>query len=109
MKCSPYVSLLVVTILAIAWEARTQTPALQKGVSVQMASTTGAAQLADADNPDAWIVTVTANGDLYFGVDPVTPENLLEMMKSLWPQAFMAASSSDVPGKQTVCRQPSVS
>jgi len=59
-----------------------QTPAMQPGVSVQMAVTTGAAQLPDADNPDAWVVTITANGHLYFGQDSETPESLLQAMKN---------------------------
>ena len=36
----------------------------------------------DADNQDAWIVAVTANGNLYFGIDPVTPAQLADKMKS---------------------------
>jgi len=81
MKCSPYVSLLVVTIVAIAWEARTQTPALQKGVSVQMAVTNNAQPIPAADEMDAWVVAVTADGRLFFGVQQETAEGLLEQMK----------------------------
>jgi biopolymer transport protein ExbD len=55
---------------------------MQKGISVQLASTTGAASLPEAANSDAWIVTVTEQGTLYFGVDPVTPEGLVEAMKA---------------------------
>jgi biopolymer transport protein ExbD len=36
----------------------------------------------DADNQDAWIVAVTADGNLYFGTDPVTPSQLADKMKS---------------------------
>ena len=81
MKCSPYVSLLVVTVVAIAWEARTQTPALQKGVSVQMAVTNNAQPIPAADEMDAWVVAVTADGRLFFGVHQETAEGLLEQMK----------------------------
>ena len=80
MKCSPYVSLLVVTILAIAWEAKTQTPALQKGVSVQMAVTNHAQPMPAADEMDAWVVAVTADGSLFFGADQETAEGLMEQM-----------------------------
>ncbi|SRR5579864_4702737 len=54
---------------------------LQKGVSVQMAVTTSAASLPDADDNNAWIITITQNGDLYFGIDPMTPEGLSQAMR----------------------------
>jgi biopolymer transport protein ExbD len=83
MKCLLSVCLVVAaSIAACVLDNNAQTPALQKGVRVQMASTTGAAQLPEADNPNAWVVAVTASGDLYFGVEPVSPEGLLETMKS---------------------------
>jgi biopolymer transport protein ExbD len=62
--------------------ASAQSPALEKGVSVQMAATTNATAFAQADNQDAWIVAVTADGSLYFGVRPVTVASLTEEMKS---------------------------
>jgi biopolymer transport protein ExbD len=34
-----------------------------------------------ADNHDAWIVTVTESGKLYFGIDPVAPDMLVEKLK----------------------------
>jgi len=55
---------------------------LQKGVSVQLAPTSTASLMPDADNQDAWIVAVTANGTLYFGIAPVTPSELEDKMKS---------------------------
>jgi len=58
------------------------TQQLQRGVSVQMARTTNAAAYPAADDADAWIVAVTAEGNLYFGVKPVTPEQLLEKMEA---------------------------
>ncbi len=59
-----------------------QSPALQRGVSVQMVATNNAAPMPDADNQNAWIVTVAADGSLYFGVDPVSPEDLADQMKA---------------------------
>jgi len=56
--------------------------ALQKGVSVELVVTNHAWPMPEADYADAWIVTITENARLYFGVDPVTPESLLEAMKS---------------------------
>jgi len=49
---------------------------------VQMAHTASAVAYPAADDNDAWIVVVTADGDLYFGVKPVTPDQLLEEMKA---------------------------
>jgi biopolymer transport protein ExbD len=72
-------ALLLAIVLFAAGVGKTQQ--LQQGVSVQMATTTGAASVPEADNQDAWIVTVTDNNDLFFGVDPVTPQSLLEAMK----------------------------
>jgi len=57
-----------------------QSPALQRGISVQMAATNNAAPMPDADNQDAWIVTVAADGSLYFGTDPVTRAGLMDVM-----------------------------
>ncbi len=81
MKCSPYVSLLAAMVVAIAWQARTQTPALQKGVSVQMAVTNNAQPMPAADEMDASVVAVTADGQLFLGANQETEEGLLEEMK----------------------------
>ncbi len=50
---------------------------LQKGVSVQMAVTSNATPMPEADNPDAWIVTITSDGSLYLGTHPVSPPDNL--------------------------------
>ncbi len=60
-----------------------QTPPLQKGVSVQMAVTNNATPMPEADKPDAWIIAVTAAGQIYFGTQPVNPERLAEKMKAI--------------------------
>jgi biopolymer transport protein ExbD len=70
----------VVVSVAAANTAAAQT--LQKGISVGMAVTKNAAPMPEADSPDAWIVTITAKGDLFFGLESVTPEGLLEAMRS---------------------------
>jgi biopolymer transport protein ExbD len=57
-----------------------QEQALQKGVSVKMANANSAQPMPEADHADAWIVTVTADGQLYFGVDPLTPAALQQRM-----------------------------
>lgn len=73
------VAITLVTNLTPASHA--QSPALQKGISVQMPSTSTAVPMPEADNEDAWIVSVTADGSLYFGINPVTPVGLVEQMK----------------------------
>lgn len=59
-----------------------QAQQLQKGVSVQMAPTRSAALMPAADNLDAWVITITADGSLYFGADPMTADELTNWMKS---------------------------
>jgi len=76
-----FVCLLASTLATAAvLMAVAQSPALQRGISVQMAVTNNAATMPDADNQNAWIVTVAADGNLYFGIDPVTRDGLAEVM-----------------------------
>lgn len=79
MKYSLYVCLIAsaLTIAALAQE-----PVMTKGVSVQMAASNNAVAFPAADRPDAWIVAVTADGRLFFGVNPVTAESLVQNMKA---------------------------
>jgi biopolymer transport protein ExbD len=82
MKFVRLVCLIAVTsALFAAPRAGGQTSTLQKGVSVQLANTKNAVAFPTADNEDAWIVTIAAGGQLYFGVKPVTAEQLREEMK----------------------------
>src|SRR5260370_15958459 len=53
---------------------------MQRGVSVQMPATNNATPVPDADQTDAWVVAVTADGSLYFGADPMTRERLADSM-----------------------------
>jgi biopolymer transport protein ExbD len=80
-KCSmlTVAFLFAATVFAVRTFAAQQ---LQKGVSVQLPVTTAAAPMPDADSRGAWIVTVTADGSVYFGVDPVNPSGLADAMKS---------------------------
>ena len=61
---------------------RSGAPAMQKGISVQLAVTSNAVPMPDADQPDALIVTVTADGSVYLGIDPVSPAALAEKVKA---------------------------
>jgi biopolymer transport protein ExbD/biopolymer transport protein TolR len=54
---------------------------MQKGISVELAPTSSAVPVPDADNQDALIITVTDTGILYFGIDSVTPDSLAEKLK----------------------------
>jgi biopolymer transport protein ExbD len=58
-----------------------QSAARQRGVSVQLALTNNASPMPEADDENAWIVTVTADGAIYFGTDPVAPASLADEMK----------------------------
>jgi biopolymer transport protein ExbD len=59
-----------------------QTPALRKGVSVQMPVTTNAAAMPDADLADSLVVAVTFRGAVYLEVTTVTPAQLSEKVKA---------------------------
>jgi biopolymer transport protein ExbD len=58
-----------------------QNPQLQRGISVQLAPAANAEAMPDADDPNAWIVTITADGGIYFGTTSVTSEGLYYKMK----------------------------
>jgi biopolymer transport protein ExbD len=64
------------TVQARALQAR----AMQRGVSVEMVSASYAQAWPRADDADAWIVTVDNSGQIYFGIDPMTPEELKQWM-----------------------------
>lgn len=55
---------------------------LREGVSVQMATTTNAQPMPAADDEDAWVVAITADGRVYFGTKQLTPEELPEQIKA---------------------------
>jgi biopolymer transport protein ExbD len=73
------VSLVVVTVLFPAFACNAQT--LQKGVSVDLPQTSNAVKVPEADNQNALILTVTANGSAYFGVTPIVPDALAQGIK----------------------------
>src|ERR1035438_8269151 len=77
---SRMVRLSVGALLAAAIAA--QTPALRKGVSVQMPVTTSALAMPDADLADALVVAVTFGGSVYLEVVKVTPAQLSGDLKS---------------------------
>ena len=72
---------LLVVVTAMSAAPRSTAQAMQKGISVELAPTSSAVPVPDADKQDALIITVTDTGRLYFGIDPVTPESLAEKLK----------------------------
>jgi biopolymer transport protein ExbD len=82
LRRSIYFAVSIALALATAL-SQSNTQQLRQGVSVRLAATTNAASMPDADSQDAWIVAVTADGSLYFGIDPVAPAALSDKMKSL--------------------------
>ena len=83
MQCVRNVCLLAGSFLiASTGLAFAQNPPLQKGVSVEMAVTNNAAPMPEADQQNAWVIAITAGGQMYFGTEAVTPEELLQEMKT---------------------------
>ena len=58
-----------------------QSPALQKGVRVQLAVSANAAPMPGADDENAFIVTVAENGTVYLGVNRITLPDLKEKIR----------------------------
>src|ERR1700744_6766219 len=57
------------------------TPMLQKGVSVDMAKVNNPTPMPDADKDDALLVVVMRDGQIYFGTDRVTADELSNKVK----------------------------
>jgi biopolymer transport protein ExbD len=100
-----FVCLIALTLAENAVPAASgQAPAMRQGVSVQLAPTSNATPMPEADNEDAWIVAVTADGRMYFGTELVAPASLLDEMKArprnreqkLYVKADARASFGDV-------------
>jgi biopolymer transport protein ExbD len=72
---------IALTLAIMLSAARSNAQQMQQGISVQMPPATNSALMPDADNENAWIITVTADSSLYFGSKPVTPAGLGEEMK----------------------------
>jgi len=57
------------------------TPMLQHGVSVDLAKVNSPEQMPDADKEDALLVSVTRDGQVYFGSDQISVDNLTNKVK----------------------------
>jgi hypothetical protein len=73
MKC--FIELCVIGSILI-WVAAAQEPAkpaLREGVSVHMPVATHAVEMRAADEPDATVVAITADGKMFAGIEPTDP------------------------------------
>lgn len=57
--------------------------AMQHGISVELPVTSNAVPMPDADQEDSLIVSVTGDGSVYFGVNPISPAALVEKIKGV--------------------------
>ena len=57
------------------------TPMLQKGISVDMAKVNNPEQMPDADKEDALLVSITRNGEVFFGSEKISVDNLTSKVK----------------------------
>jgi biopolymer transport protein ExbD len=56
---------------------------LQRGVSVQLAVTSNAVAVPNADQPDALVVALTAEGSIYLRANPVPTPDLADRVRSI--------------------------
>jgi len=61
------------SLLIGAVGAQSPSPALKKGVSVQMPVASHAVEMRAADEPKATVVAITAEGKVYSGIEPSEP------------------------------------
>jgi biopolymer transport protein ExbD len=72
---------LLVVVIVMSTAPWSTSQVMQKGISVELAPTSSAVPVPDADSPDALIITVTDTGRTYLGIDPVMPDSLVEKLK----------------------------
>ena len=80
MKHVLEVCLIVLSLAAVA-VAQDPTIPMQRGISVQMATTSNAVAVPSADKEDALVVTVTRDGRVYSGTEPIDPADLANQLK----------------------------
>ena len=76
-------SLIVTILTALPGAVFSQNIPLQRGVSVQLPVTGNAVAVPKADNQDALVVALTADGATYLGVDRVATPALADRVKSI--------------------------
>ena len=60
-------------LICVAGAQESPKPALRKGVSVQMPVANHAVEMRAADEPNATVVAITAEGKVYAGIKPTEP------------------------------------
>lgn len=58
-----------------------QSPAMQKGIRVELPVASNAIPMPDADREDSLVVTVTGDGRVYLGINPISPAALAENVR----------------------------
>ena len=64
--------------LAVAQQDPTK-PTLRKGISVQMPVSSQATEMREADEEDATVIAITAEGNLFVGIQPVQLSGLSQL------------------------------
>jgi len=82
MKYGIAVCLIALTSGIYAPSIAAQAAAMQPGISVELVPTHNASPRPEADSDDAFIVTVTAKGSVYLGVNSITLAELTEKTRS---------------------------
>jgi biopolymer transport protein ExbD len=69
MKFASQVCVIGSILICVASAQEPRTPALQRGVSVEMPVATHAVEMRAADEPNATVVAITADGRVFVGTD----------------------------------------
>ena len=70
MKFARQVCVIGAILISVAAAQEPRTPALQQGVSVEMPVATHAVEMRAADEPNATVVAITADGRVFMGIHP---------------------------------------
>ncbi len=82
MKSALAVFLIGVGSTGVFAAQKTQQPVMKQGIHVQMAVSKHAIEIPAADKPNATVVTLTAEGKLFLGVQPVDVDALGNLQRS---------------------------
>ncbi|MEO8597423.1 MAG: hypothetical protein ABI759_29165 [Candidatus Solibacter sp.] len=80
-------------LICVASAQDSPAPLLRKGVSVQLAAAGHAVEMRAADQPDATVVAITAEGKVYAGIEPTQAAAL----SNLKAQTVYVKADSRVP------------
>ncbi len=80
MKNFLALSSLLLSLLAVPISVAAQSEPMQRGIMVELPVTRSAAAVPDADDPHAFVVTVTDGDSVYLGIKPTTSAELAEQI-----------------------------